>query len=70
VSGDPNKPKRPLSSYFLYGASVRSQVQKELGTKVMGDVAKRISELWKEIDGRQRTTQDTYGEKEERRRAR
>merc|ERR1712196_284379 len=30
---DPNAPKRPMSGYFLFGNSVREQVQEELGTK-------------------------------------
>merc|ERR1712146_388646 len=48
--GDPNAPKRPMSGYFLFGNSVRDQVQKELGTKDFKQVAGRINEMWAEAD--------------------
>merc|ERR1711939_753620 len=47
---DPNAPKRPMSGYFLFGNSVRSQVQEELGTKDFGKVSARINEMWQEAD--------------------
>ena len=47
---DPNAPKRPMSGYFLFGNSVREQVQEELGTKDFKQVAGRINEMWAEAD--------------------
>merc|ERR1719263_1978565 len=47
---DRNAPKRPMSGYFLFGNSVREQVQEELGTKDFKQVSGRINEMWKEAD--------------------
>jgi len=45
---DKNAPKRPLSAFFIYSNSVRSQVQAEVGTK-MSAVGKKIGQMWKEL---------------------
>lgn len=44
---DPNAPKRPMSGYFLFGNSVRAQVQEELETSDFKQVSSKINEMWK-----------------------
>lgn len=43
---DPNMPKRPKNPYMLFCLEKRSEVQIELGTKKVGDVQKRLGEIW------------------------
>merc|ERR1712146_38348 len=47
---DPNAPKRPMSGYFLFGNSVREEVQEELGTTDFKKVSARINAMWQEAD--------------------
>jgi len=45
---DPNQPKRPLSGFFRFAATIRPQLEKETGlkgTKVAGLLAKQWNEL-------------------------
>lgn len=46
---DPNKPKRPKNAYMLFCLEKRQDVQSELGTKQVGDVQKRLGEIWKSM---------------------
>ena len=46
---DPNRPKRPKNAYMLFCLDVREKVKKELNTKKVSDVQKRLGELWKEL---------------------
>merc|ERR1719253_1948599 len=39
--------KRPASSYFLWFNSKREEIQKQLGTKNLGEVGKKAGEMWK-----------------------
>merc|ERR550537_1274233 len=41
------EPKKPLTAFFIYTNENRESVQKELGTKEMGPVAKCLSERFK-----------------------
>merc|ERR1712096_350062 len=47
---DKNKPKRPMSAYMLFSNASRAKVQEELNTTDFGPVAKKISEMWANID--------------------
>ena len=47
---DPNKPKRPMSAYFLFMNSVRPEVRKDNPDATIGEVAKIMGKMWAEID--------------------
>jgi uncharacterized protein (DUF736 family) len=51
---DPNKPKRPQSSYFLFMGSVRSSVKAENPHYTIGEIAKHIGAMWKQLSARER----------------
>jgi hypothetical protein len=46
---DPNKPKRPQSSYFLFMATVRSKVKAENPDFSIAEIAKLIGHMWKNL---------------------
>merc|ERR1711904_411596 len=39
--------KKPASAYFMWFNSEREQIQKQLGTKNLGEVGKKAGEIWK-----------------------
>lgn len=47
---DPNAPKRPMSSYFLFMNSARPGVRKENPDASIGEVAKIMGKMWGEIE--------------------
>eukprot|EP01084_Bolivina_argentea_P011952 22395_1 len=47
---DTNAPKRPLSSFFLFMGDNRQKVKEEKPDLKMTEIAKEISNRWKEID--------------------
>merc|ERR1711935_506772 len=47
---DPNAPKRPMSSYFLFMNASRPQVRKENPDASIGEVAKIMGKMWGEIE--------------------
>jgi len=47
---DPNAPKRPQSSYFLYMNATRDAVKAEHPGLTIGGIAKEISRRWSELD--------------------
>jgi len=47
---DPNMPKRPLSSYFLFSNERRSILQQKMPEKKLTELSKIISQEWKELD--------------------
>jgi hypothetical protein len=51
---DPNAPKRSLSAYMLYAASVRDQIIKENPEMAITDVMKEQSVWWKALSEAQR----------------
>merc|ERR1719273_2486589 len=51
---DPNAPKRNLSAYMLYGASVRKQIVKENPDMEAKDVMKEQSVWWKGLSEKER----------------
>jgi len=42
-------PPKPLTAFFLYSASVREQVKSENPNSSLGDRAKIIGQMWKEV---------------------
>ncbi|XP_040035915.1 high mobility group protein B1a [Gasterosteus aculeatus] len=43
---DPNAPKRPPSAFFIFCAEYRSKVKGETPGLTIGDVAKKLGEMW------------------------
>lgn len=43
---DPNAPKRPSSAFFIFCAEYRQKVKGETPGLTIGDVAKRLGEMW------------------------
>ena len=46
---DPNAPKRPTNGYMRFANSVREEVKKKHNLTAVGDVAKVIGEMWKNL---------------------
>eukprot|EP01084_Bolivina_argentea_P064417 117495_1 len=44
---DPNRPKKPLSSFFLFSKQIRDEIKLQFGDKQMKLVAKEIGKKWK-----------------------
>ena len=53
---DPNKPKRPLSSYTLFCNDVREEMLKENPTlsKNFSEMNKTLGQKWKELEDKQK----------------
>jgi len=47
---DPNAPKRPLGSFFLFAGDMRASIKKANPTFTIGDVGKELGKRWKAID--------------------
>ena len=47
---DPNAPKAPLTSYFLFTAEERPKIKAEDPSLSFGEIAKLIGQRWKEVD--------------------
>jgi hypothetical protein len=47
---DPNKPKRPLSSFLYFCNDYRDKVRSENPDLKMGGVMKELGKLWKNLD--------------------
>jgi len=46
---DPNAPKRPLNGYMRFANQVREEVKKKHNLTAVGDIAKVIGEMWKNL---------------------
>lgn len=46
---DPNEPKRPMSSYFLWTAANRQKLKDEFPGLSITDFSKKAGELWKKV---------------------
>lgn len=46
---DPNAPKRPISGFFLFCAEHRPQIKKDNPGYGIGDVAKKLGEMWNNL---------------------
>ncbi|KAI8622010.1 structure-specific recognition protein-domain-containing protein [Chytriomyces sp. MP71] len=49
VKKDPNAPKGPQSSYFMFSAEMRNKVKEDDPGLSIGEVAKKIGAMWKEL---------------------
>eukprot|EP00494_Astrolonche_serrata_P026535 UN26797 len=48
---DPNKPKRPSSSYFLFANDNRDAMTKKNPDANMAEIGKMLGEAWKNVSG-------------------
>ena len=46
---DPNAPKRPLSTFFLFSQDERPKIKKDNPALSVADIAKLIGERWRAI---------------------
>merc|ERR1712124_7658 len=60
---DKNQPKRPMSAFMFFSNDMRPKVQAELGTSDFGPVAKKVSELWQNIDASTKAKYEAQNEK-------
>merc|ERR1712098_143675 len=52
---DKNAPKRPCSSYILFGNDVRDQVRSQMGSEAtFGQIGAKISQMWNESDDQEK----------------
>eukprot|EP00494_Astrolonche_serrata_P022230 UN22487 len=56
---DPNKPKRPLSAYFLFSNDNRDSVTKKNPDASMAEIGKMLGEAWKKASGTVRSNTKT-----------
>merc|ERR1712112_323605 len=47
---DPNKPKRPLSGYFLFMGDERNKVREEHPDWKTGEIGKELGKRWNTLD--------------------
>eukprot|EP01084_Bolivina_argentea_P007779 14597_1 len=60
---DPNAPKRPSSSYFVFAKANRSRLKKENPELKGPDITKKISAEWKELNANERIKYQQEAEK-------
>lgn len=58
VKKDPNEPKKPKTSYFLFCDDMREQVSKELKEKNAAKVSQELGKRWKDIDPEEKKKYD------------
>jgi len=46
---DPNRPKQPPSSYFMFANEVRAELVAELGKSNLGLIGKKTGQMWREL---------------------
>jgi len=51
---DPNRPKRPMSAFVLFGQDNRDRIKKENPTATFGEVGKLLGEEWKKASDAQK----------------
>jgi structure-specific recognition protein 1 len=64
---DPNAPKRPQSSYFLFMNERRPALQKEKPELKFGDLTKQLTEDWKSLSEKDRKKYDDMAAKDKER---
>lgn len=57
---DPNAPKKPLSSYFIFSNERRAVMAKQMPDKKLTELSKLISAEWKELDT---ATKESYAQR-------
>lgn len=51
---DPDRPKKPKSSYMFFAAAVRDKVQKEHPDEKMGGISKVIGGMWQKLSEKEK----------------
>ena len=64
---DKNAPKKNMSAFMFYSNSVREKVKEENPGIAFGEVAKKISALWKELSDTDKTPYNEMAEKDKER---
>lgn len=64
---DPNAPKRPLSTFFLFSQDERPKIKKDNPSLSVADIAKVIGERWRSIgDDKKRQYEERARQEKER----
>ena len=64
---DPNAPKRPLSTFFLFSQDERPKIKKDQPALSVADIAKVIGERWRSIgDDKKRHYEERARQEKER----
>ena len=67
VPKNPDKPKKPLTTYMLFCNDNRSDVMKKNEGKSMGEISKILGEMWKKVsDSDKKKYQETNEKDKER----
>merc|ERR1712098_382851 len=61
---DPNRPKQPPSSYFMFANEVRAQLIPELGKSNLGAIGKKTGEMWRELSEEKKQKYITESQKQ------
>merc|ERR1712007_129635 len=61
---DPNAPKRPQNAYMRFSNEVRADVAKKHNLTAVGDIAKKIGEMWKNMPEAKKAPYQTAYEKD------
>jgi hypothetical protein len=61
---DPNRVKKPKSSYLFFCDDKRPQVQKDNPGKRMGDISKVLGDMWKKLSVEDRVEYQTQNEED------
>jgi len=64
---DPNAPKGALTAYIIFSNAKRDQVKKENPDIKFGEVAKKISEMWKNISASDKAKFDKAAQEDKKR---
>ena len=51
---DPNAPKRPKNGFMFFSGEKRAEVVKANPEDKVGDIAKKIGAMWREMDDKQK----------------
>ena len=64
---DPNAPKKSLSSYMYFTIETRPQIKKDFPTLSFGDIAKKLGEMWKSLDAKDKVSYEEKAAKDKER---
>jgi len=53
-AADSDKPKRPLSAYFLFAGDKRANVKSKFPTIANTEIVKKLGEMWRELPANER----------------
>lgn len=51
---NPDAPKRPLTAFFYFSNSIRKRLQSENPTVPLGQLSKRIADMWRDLPKEQK----------------